>query len=278
MIPNATDLPVLKPFRLGGAEPPALPLGYAWGVILVLALMLAVGIGQAAAAPAAPSVLATLIKWTPLLAQGFALNIAMSFLAMGIGTALGFGLGLALISLHRPVRGVAWFLTEFFRNSPWLVLLFYCMLLLPFELRIGDTIVPLPGWMKSTLGLSLAVMANVAELVRGAVNSIPFGQWEASEALAFTRMQTLRMVILPQCIKRMTPPWMNLYAILTVGTPLASVVGVSEAMTLTGDILAAENRSELLVPMYFYLLLWFFIYCYPIARFTVSLERRFQVR
>ena len=114
--------------------------------------------------------------------------------------------------------------------------------------------------------------------MRGAVNSIPFGQWEAADALAFTRMQTLRMVILPQCIKRMTPPWMNLYAILTVGTPLASVVGVSEAMTLTGDILAAENRSELLVPMYLYLLLWFFVYCYPIARFTVRLERRFQVR
>jgi polar amino acid transport system permease protein len=355
MIPNATDLPVLKPFRLGaqtyrfpsphsrsewwggvrgggclcsaqakrankenptisldrgeldkrkgpppltpsrrayargegngetcachsGPVPTALPFTITHAVVVLAALLLAVGIGQAAAAPAAPSILATLIKWTPLLAQGFALNIAMSFLAMGIGTALGFALGLGLISLHRPVRGVAWFLTEFFRNAPWLVLLFYCMLLLPFELRIGDTIIPLPGWMKSTLGLSLAVMANVAELVRGAVNSIPFGQWEASEALAFTRMQTLRMVILPQCIKRMTPPWMNLYAILTVGTPLTSVVGVSEAMTLTGDILAAENRSELLVPMYLYLLLWFFVYCYPIARFTVSLERRFQVR
>src|SRR5207248_475090 len=149
--------------------------------------MLAVGIGQAAAAPAAPSVLATLIKWTPLLAQGFALNIAMSFLAMGIGTALGFGLGLALISLHRPVRGVAWFLTEFFRNSPWLVLLFYCMLLLPFELRIGDTIVPLPGWLKSTIGPSLPVMANVPQLVRGAVRPIPFGQWEAADALAMAR-------------------------------------------------------------------------------------------
>src|SRR6202030_617739 len=171
-----------------------------------------------------------------------------------------------------------WLVTQFFRNAPWLVLLFYCILLMPFEVRIGGIVLPLPGGVKSTAGLTLPVMATVAELVRGAVNSIPFGQWEAADALAFTRMQTLRMVILPQCIKRMTPPWMNLYAILTVGTPLASVVGVSEAMTLTGDILAAENRSELLVPMYLYLLLWFFIYCYPIARFTVSLEGRFQVR
>jgi polar amino acid transport system permease protein len=121
-------------------------------------------------------------------------------------------------------------------------------------------------------------MANVAELVRGAVRSIPYGQWEASEAMAFTRMQTLRMIILPQCVKRMTPPWMNLYAILTVATPLTSVVGVSEAMTLTGDILSAEARTELLVPMYLYLLLWFFLYCYPIARATLALEKRFQVR
>jgi len=86
------------------------------------------------------------------------------------------------------------------------------------------------------------------------------------------------MVILPQCIKRMTPPWMNLYAILTVATPLTSVVGVSEAMTLTGDILSSEGRSELLVPMYLYLLLFFFLYCYPIARATVALEKRFAVK
>ena len=83
-----------------------------------------------------------MIKWTPLLLQGFALNIAMSFLAMAIGTAVGVPLGLAQISLLPPVRFSSWFATQFFRNSPWLVLLFYCMLLLPFELSIGGTIVP----------------------------------------------------------------------------------------------------------------------------------------
>jgi polar amino acid transport system permease protein len=277
-------LPVLKPFRPGGASSAstlrrdARHLDMRHGALLVGALFLAVGIGEAQAGPGAPSIIATILKWTPLLARGFALNIAMSFLAMAIGTVFGLALGLGQISLLWPVRGSAWFVTQFFRNSPWLVLLFYCMLLIPFEVRIGDTIVSLPGWAKSTVGLSLPVMANVSELVRGAVRSIPFGQWEASEALALSRLQTLRMVILPQCVKRMTPPWMNLYAILTVATPLTSVVGVSEAMTLTGDVLSAEGRTELLVPMYLYLLLWFFIYCYPIARATTALERRFQVR
>ncbi len=275
MIIGRTDLAVLKPFRIGAAEPWRFN---AWhGAALVAALIAAVGIGEAQAAPGTPDIIATMLKWTPLLAQGFALNIAMSFLAMAIGTVTGVPLGLAQVSLLPQVRASSWFVTQFFRNSPWLVLLFYCMLLLPFEVRIGHTIVPLPGWLKSTIGLSLPVMANMSELVRGAVRSIPFGQWEAADSLAMTRAQTLRMIILPQCIKRMTPPWMNLYAILTVATPLTSVVGVSEAMTLTGDILSSEGRSELLVPMYLYLLLWFFLYCYPIARATLALEKRFAV-
>ena len=240
--------------------------------------MLSLCLGEAQAGPGAASILATLLRWTPLLAQGFALNITMSFLAMAVGTVLGLALGLGLISVVWPLRASSWLVTQFFRNAPWLVLLFYCILLMPFEVRIGGIVVPLPGWAKSTVGLALPVMANVAELVRGAVQSIPSGQWEAAEALAFTRLQTLRLVILPQCVKRMTPPWMNLYALVVVGTPLASIVGVNEAMTLTGDILSSEGRTELLVPMYLYLLMWFFIYCYPIARATVALERRFQVR
>jgi len=273
------SLAVLKPYRLAAALPDSLSLSLATrhGVLLIFALAISVGIGEAQAAPGTPSILATILKWTPLLAQGFALNIAMSFLAMAIGTALGMALGLGLISLIRPVRASSWLVTQFFRNAPWLVLLFYCILLMPFEVRIGGAIVPLPGWAKSTAGLALPVMANVAELVRGAVRSIPSGQWEAADALAFTRRQILRLVILPQCVKRMTPPWMNLYAIVVVATPLTSIVGVSEAMTLTGDVLSSEGRPELLVPMYLYLLMWFFIYCYPIARATVALERRFQV-
>jgi polar amino acid transport system permease protein len=201
----------------------------------------------------------------------------MSFLAMAIGTAAGTLLGLCSISLMPTVRSSSWFVTQFFRNAPWLVVLFYCMFVLPFEIRIGGTVIPLAGWVKATLGLSLPVMANMSEIVRGAVQSIPFGQWESAESLAFTRRQVLWMIILPQCVKRMLPPWMNLYAILVVGTPLCSIVGVNEAMTLTQDALAAEGRHELLVPMYLYLLLWFFLYCYPIALGTAALERKFAV-
>jgi len=230
-------------------------------------------------------ILATLWKWTPLVLfgpprefGGFALNILVSFLAMAIGTISGVTLGLGLISTITPVRKASWAITQFFRNSPWLVLLFFVMLLTPFQIRIFGITIPLPAWFKATIGLALPIMANIAEIVRGAVNSIPTAQWESAESLAFTRLQTLWRIILPQCEKSMIPPWMDLYAILTIATPLISIVGVNDAMTLTQDALASEQRTDLLMPMYGLLLLFFFVYCYPIARWTIRLERKYAVR
>jgi polar amino acid transport system permease protein len=278
-----TDLPVLLPpaqRRLAGEAWLALPairLQPWHGIALGLVFVMSAGAAAAQSGAAHPSIIATLIKWTPLLFSGFLFNILISVLAMAGGTATGVFLGLAQISLHAPVRRVAWLVTHFFRNAPWLVLLFFCMFLLPFQFTIFGETIPVPDWIKATFGLALPVMANVSEIVRGAVQSIPRGQWESAGALAFTRRQTIWMIILPQCVKRMLPPWMNLYAILAMDTVLASIVGVSEVMTLTGDALAAENRPELLLPFYSYVLIWFFLYCYPIARWTVRLERRFAV-
>jgi polar amino acid transport system permease protein len=254
-----------------------LRLGAAHGICLAAALAVFIAAGEAQAGPGRPGILAVLLKWTPLLAQGFAFNLVISFLSMAIGTVAGVVLGLAQVSLLAWLRRAAWLATQFFRNAPWLVLLFYCIFLLPFELRVGGLVIPFPAWIKAVLGLSLPIMANVSEIVRGAVQSIPASQWESAESLAFTRRQTMWMIILPQCVKRMLPPWMNLYAILTMATPLTSIVGVTEAMTLTGDVLAAEGRTDLLIPMYLYLLGWFFVYCYPIARFTARLEGRFAI-
>lgn len=278
----ATDLPVLNTAALnriqtfaGGAR---LTLTPALGLLLIACFAASIGVAQAQAASGHPSVLATLWKWTPLILKGFVFNIAISFLAMGIGTFFGMFLGLAQISLLRPVRKGAWFVTHFFRNAPWLVLLFYCMFLLPFKFTLFGITIPFPDWIKATLGLSLPVMANVSEIVRGAIQSIPTGQWESAYSLAFNRRQTLWMIILPQGVKRMLPPWMNVYCILAVGTVLASVVGVQEVMTLTGDALSAENRPELLMPFYGFVLLLFFAYCYPIARWTVAMERKYAVK
>ena len=285
-IPNATDLPVLLPAALPTQSRDEIgftarmftpKVGFGLALVLAFSIGLAEAQAQGTAAPRA-SVIATMLKWAPLLFQGFLFNILVSFMSMAIGTLAGTLLGLAQISLLLPVRRTAWYATQFFRNAPWLVLLFYCMFLLPFDVNLFGFTVPLPAWFKAVIGLALPVMANVAEVVRGGIQSIPLTQWESAEALAFSRRQTLWMIILPQCLKRMLPPWMNLYAILTMATTLISVVGIQDGMTLTRAALVAEARTDLFIPMYLMLLSWFFIYCYPIARWTVALEQRFAVK
>jgi len=269
LLPVAMPKPaIIAPWRLNASH----------GAMIAALFVVGCGIAQAQVAAGQPSVLDTIGKWTPVLAKGFVFNLAISFVAMGIGTIAGFFLGAAQISLFAPVRGGAWFAMNFFRNAPWLVLLFYCMFLIPFQVTIFGKTIPIPDWTKATFGLALPVMANVAEVVRGAIQSIPTTQWEAASSLAFNRRQTLWMIIIPQCVKRMLPPWMNLYAILTMSTVLASIVGVDEMMTQTQRALSAEARPGLLLAFYSYVLLWFFAYCYPIARWTVRLEARYAVR
>lgn len=286
-LPRGTDLPVLLPAashmaRAAHAERTAgaftLRLRPAHGAALLVLFLIGCGWAQAQVQPGQLSILETLLKWTPLLLRGFLFNLVISAVAMAAGTIVGMFLGFAQISLLLPVRKGAWLTTHFFRNAPWLVLLFYCMLLLPFQVSVFGTKIPIPDWTKATLGLALPVMANVSEIVRGAMQSIPTAQWESAASLAFNRRQTLWMIIFPQCIKRMLPPWMNLYAILTMATVLTSIVGVNEMMSLTKAALSAENRPGLLLAFYSYVLFWFFLYCYPIARWTVRLEARYAVK
>lgn len=219
-------------------------------------------------------------RWLPfLLSQGFTMNILISFVTMLIGTLAGVVLGLWQIAPSRVLRRSAWVITQVFRNSPWLVLLFIVMLSFPFQIKLGSLTIPIPDWVKAVIGLSLPIMANISEVVRGAVQSVPTGQWEASESLAFSRRQILWRIILPQCFKRMIPPWMNWYAILTMATPLVSLLGVEELVTLSRQAMEAEdNHPELLIPFYGFALFIFFVYCYPIARWTLALERRFAVK
>ena len=284
-----TDLPVLMPAADILRNPDhagsfRLQLKLWHGVVLLVALALVLGVAEAAQG-GKDSPWVVLVRWMPFLLwgqeghwQGFSLNIIISFFAMLLGTVAGATLGLMQVSLLAPVRTGSWIVTQFFRNSPWLVLLFTIMLLLPFEIRIGDLIIPIPDWVKAVIGFSLPVMANISEVVRGAVVSLPSGQWESAESLAFTRVQTMRMVILPQCFKRMIPPWMNWYAILAMATPLCSIMGVEESVTLTRQAMSSEGGNPaLLAPFYVFLLVIFFIYIYPIARWTVRLEKKFAV-
>ncbi len=275
-------MPVMLPMRLrADGLPLADRLFNLWTLTALVLALAAVLIGPAFAQLATPderTIHMILLEWTPTLAKGFGFNVLISVLSMLIGTIMGVFLGVLQVSQIRPIRQSAWLVTQFFRNSPWLVLLFYCILLIPFQFEIFGVKIPFPGWIKAVIGLSLPVMAYTSEFMRGAILSIPTGQWESAESLGFSRRMTLTNIILPQTVKRVLPSWMNLYAVLTMATPLVSIIGVDDVMALTRAALSAEGRADLLIPMYLYILSWFFLYCYPISSLTRVLERKYSVK
>ena|SRR5471032_1721721 len=216
-----------------------------------------------------------LIQWSPSLAIGFGQNILISLVAIALGSVLGLLVGALALSPLKLARLPARIWVQIFRNAPWLVLIYFTTYVFPFEIHIGSSYISFPDWVKVTIGLALPASANVAEIFRGAIASIPSTQWEAARSLAFTRGQIFRSIILPQCFKRMLPPWMNLYAVITMGTALASLVGVHDLIDTAQIASNTVNITGFTVLIYLSLLALFFAYCYPISRLTQRLERRY---
>lgn len=251
-----------------------------WYHVVALLAIAAVSYGLVTAGrPAEQSALLILWKWMPFILQGYGLNLLMSFAAMALATVLGVPLGVAQTSHCYLVRKCASGVTHLFRNTPWLVFLFAVMYLMPMKVSIGSETVYLPDWFKATLAFTLPVMSNLSEVVRGAIASIPSGQWESANSLGLGRYQTMTHVILPQCIKRALPSWMNWYSLLALATPMAAIIGVREAVgSAQAAMEAAGGRPDFLIPFYLFLLTLFFIYIYPIALLTKKLERKYTVK
>ncbi|MDZ5457995.1 amino acid ABC transporter permease [Azohydromonas lata] len=223
-----------------------------------------------------PQALLHLAHWAPTLGRGMLANIGISVLAMALGTVAGLVLGALALSPLAPVRALVRGYVQVFRNAPLLVLIYFTTYVFPFELRVGGVAVPFPDWLKVVLGLALPASAHVAEIFRGAIQSIPSAQWEAAQSLALRRSQIYRLIVLPQCVRRMLPPWMNLYASITMSTSLASLVGTHDVVDAAQIASNTVARTDFTILVYGTLLAVFFAYCYPIARTTRALERRHE--
>jgi len=122
----------------------------------------------------------------------------------------------------RPIRWLAIAYIEVFRGTSALVQLFWMFFVLP---QFGVT---LNAYAVGIVALGLNVGAYGAEVIRGALQSVAKGQWEAATALNLTRMQALRRIILPQAFVAMIPPWGNLFIELLKATALVSLITLSD--------------------------------------------------
>ncbi|MDH2399915.1 amino acid ABC transporter permease [Bradyrhizobium sp. SSUT18] len=223
-----------------------------------------------------PNSARTLLEWFPLLATGFGVNVALTLIAVSAASLAGTLIGLAELSPRRWLRWPAALYVTVFRNAPYLVVVFAASYTIPFEFRVLGTTIPFPDWLKVAIGLALPAGGHIAELVRGAVQSIPATQWEAAAAIGFSRWQTLAWIILPQSFRRILPPWTNLCASVAMNSALAALVGVQDLLHTANDASTAVRRTEFTIAIYLLILLWFFLFCYPLSRTTRYLERRFS--
>lgn len=206
---------------------------------------------------------------------GFSINIIISIWAMTISLVAGTFLGTGLVSQNAIVRNGSMFLMNFLRNSPWLVILYAMLYLIPFEISIfGQSVMLSPG-VKAVIGLSLPISANVAEVFRGGIESIPSGQWEASRSLGYSQRQILYGIIMPQAIPLMIPSTMTVYASLFIGTSLVVVTGTNDVLSVA-RVIIASGADQYATAIYIFVLFLFFAFAFPIAMTTRWLERRMR--
>jgi polar amino acid transport system permease protein len=184
------------------------------------------------------------------LARGFWVTIQIALLAELI--ALALGLVLAVLRRSGWVRFLAIAYINFFRAVPALLVLIIMYVSFPF-LPI-PVIEDLTGFQIGFIGLGLVYAAYIAEVYRAGIESVDRGQTEAARSLGMSHPQTMRLVIVPQAVRRVLPPLMNDFIALTKDVALVSVIAVQDVVGVARDAQAVTfNSTTLTVAVVFYL-------------------------
>jgi glutamate transport system permease protein len=171
--------------------------------------------------------------------QGFLVNLEIAAIAMALSLALGLVLALGRVSKTRLVRRPAGAWIDVWRNLPLIFVILYLSLGLPAPWKDAyERIVPgfFPEALRSgrilaaILGLTLYNSAVMAEIFRAGIQSLERGQGEAAASLGMTPRQALRLVILPQGLRRMVPATVSQLITLNKDTTLVSIIAIQEVM------------------------------------------------
>jgi polar amino acid transport system permease protein len=202
----------------------------------------------------------------PALLRGLVNTLILSSLSIVCGAALG--LVTSLVRLYAPpaLRWVALVYIDVFRAVPMLVVLILIYYALPF---LG---VRFSSWTSAVLAFSLVMAAYSAEVFRAGIESVPRGQFEASAALGFPFLQTMRRIILPQAVRAVIPPMTGNCVSLFKDTSLASTVALPELLNEATNAQALHaNPSPLIMAAIVYL-----AFLWPMVRIVSLLERRLK--
>ncbi|WP_221586098.1 ectoine/hydroxyectoine ABC transporter permease subunit EhuC [Microbacterium sp. G2-8] len=182
----------------------------------------------------------TLGRALPQILDGLLITIELTVGGALLAFLIAVGLGLLARFDNRWLRGFARVVIEFFRGTSLVVQLFFLFFVLP----LPPLNIELPPVLVGIVGLGLNYGAYGAEVVRGSINSVPRGQWEATTALSMSRTQRMWRVIFPQAWALMIPSLNNLLIQLLKGTAVVYLITIV-------DLTAELNRLRVDTDVFF---------------------------
>ncbi|MCF6302125.1 MAG: amino acid ABC transporter permease [Devosiaceae bacterium] len=204
---------------------------------------------------------------------GLMLTLVVAVTGIVASFPIGVLLALGRRSQMPLVRSVCVVFIELWRGVPLITVLFMASIMLPLFLPEGTHLDKL---MRALVGVTLFTAAYTAEVVRGGLQAIPKGQYEAADALGMNYFQATLLIILPQALKMVIPGIVNNSISLFKDTTLVSIVGLID---LLGAVKASTSTGDWTAPTipitgYFFAALLFWIFTFAMSRYSQYMERR----
>lgn len=198
-------------------------------------------------------------------------TIEISLLSVIGSIFFGLLTGLFMTLQNKTAKLISRLYLEFIRIMPQLVLLFIAYFGVTRALGVN-----LSGFAASIIVFILWGAAEMGDLVRGALISIPKSQYESAEALGLSRWQMYRFIIIPQSLRRLLPPAINLFTRIIKTTSLIVLIGVVEMLKIGQQIIEANRYSAPDAALWIYGAVFFlyFLACYPLSRMAAHLEKK----
>lgn len=204
---------------------------------------------------------------------GLWVSVRISLISVAISIGLGLLVG-ALMTLRRPVvRAITRVYLEIVRIMPQMVLLFI--------VYFGTTRafgIHMEAELAAIIVFVFWGTAEMGDLVRSALISIPKHQYESAKALGLSRAQTYRYIILPQTLRRLLPLSINLITRMIKTTSLVMMIGIVEVLKVTQQIIEANRRTSpnAAFGMFAVVFVIYYLVCWPISMLSKKLEKRWS--
>lgn len=212
--------------------------------------------------------LPVMAQYLPMVIKGMGITIVLALAVIACGLVLGFFLAAVRTAGIRPLNWLIIFIVDLFRALPPLVII----LLMFFGLPLAG--INMSGFVATWISLSLILMAFTEETIWAGITTVHKGQWEASRSTGMSFTATVLYVIIPQAVRMTIPSLTNRIIVITKGTALAAVVGVSDILGASQTAVSfSSNPTPLTLGAIAYLILFV-----PLVALSRRLGKRYTLK